>query len=142
MTMPMGLICAAALAANPFKGAWITDAEMATLTPKRVYARQLERKNLPPPDPKVQNRHVLFRKRIGIHAVLVDPCGFRSRLEETETPARTVDATVVFDGKSSDGRLAVVLAEEASTHRLLGGTAGEIHRVGNGMVHVNEFDLK
>ena len=69
MTLSMGLVCAAVLAANPFKGVWITDAEMAALTPKRVYARQLERKNLPPPDPKVQNRHILFRKAFELGAV-------------------------------------------------------------------------
>lgn len=52
-----------------FKGVWITDAEMAALQPKPVYARQLERNNLPPVNKNVRNRHILFRKSFELGAV-------------------------------------------------------------------------
>ena len=52
-----------------FKGVWITDAKMAPLVPKPVYARQLEKRRLPPPDPKVRNEHILFRKAFELGAV-------------------------------------------------------------------------
>ena len=45
-----------------FAGSWITDAEMAPLKPKPVYARQLTRNSLPKPDPNIRNRHILFRR--------------------------------------------------------------------------------
>lgn len=43
--------------------AWITDAEMAGLEPKPVFARQLERNKLPKANPRYQNRHILFRRK-------------------------------------------------------------------------------
>jgi len=52
-----------------FAGKWITDVEMAALKPKPVYARQLQKQKLPPPDPKVQNRHILFRRAFDLAAV-------------------------------------------------------------------------
>lgn len=50
-------------------GAWITEAEMANLRPKPVFARQLERGRLPKPDPRFQNRHILFRRKFSVEDV-------------------------------------------------------------------------
>ena len=49
-----------------FSGAWITDEEMAAKEPRRVTCRALERKNLPPLDASVQNKHILFRRTFNL----------------------------------------------------------------------------
>lgn len=60
----IGLLAVVIRAENShsFVGSWITDAEMAAKEPRRVTCRALDRKNLPPIDESIQNRHILFRR--------------------------------------------------------------------------------
>lgn len=57
---------ASVFAGYSFRGKWITDDEMATLDPKPVLARQLERNKLPPANARYRNRHILFRRQVDI----------------------------------------------------------------------------
>lgn len=50
-------------------GAWITDSEMARQKPRPYEARELRRKELPPVNKELQNRHILFRKAFTLDAV-------------------------------------------------------------------------
>ncbi len=49
-----------------FGGRWITDVEMAAEKPRPVNARQLQQHRLPPVNPALQNRHILFRKHFAL----------------------------------------------------------------------------
>lgn len=68
LALALSLGVALSLDAGPFHGQWITDSEMAALAPKPIHARQLLRDKLPKPDPKLRNRHILFRKAFQLGA--------------------------------------------------------------------------
>ena len=58
----MAAVLALAAAAACASGAWITDAEMAALEPKQVFARQAASLKLAKPNARYQNRHILARQ--------------------------------------------------------------------------------
>lgn len=46
-----------------FKGAWISSERFYDLPPRNVYCRQLDKSPQTIPDPELENRHILFRKK-------------------------------------------------------------------------------
>ena len=65
----LGVAVALAEAPVAFTGKWITDAKMAALKPRPVYARQLQKSKLPPVDTSARNEHILFRKAFELGTV-------------------------------------------------------------------------
>lgn len=65
----MAAVLALAAAAACASGAWITDAEMAALEPKQVFARQAASLKLAKPNARYQNRHILFRRKLTLGEV-------------------------------------------------------------------------